>query len=129
MYNFSVTEDRKGEIQIDNFRERFTVDFSFWTKAEYEVHWHQASRVLEMRQAVSFIQSMHDPKSANFYRTWAAYSLGGEIIFQEQLLMLDELAKKFGIEQPHLNALPYEAVSENGEPLSKWRSQNTIVSR
>ena len=123
MYALSVTENGQGVIQIDCFRELFSVDFSFWTKVEYEAHWQKASEALKAGQVVSFIQSMSAPKSTNFYTIWAAYPVDEEIIFQEQLLFLNELEQDFDIEQPHLNALPYEEFSEDGEPISQWRSQ------
>ncbi|WP_170944163.1 hypothetical protein, partial [Leptolyngbya sp. BC1307] len=92
-------------------------------KDEYETHWQQASRSLEAGQSVSFIQSMHDPKSANFYTIWAAYPAEGGVIFQEQILFLEELGRDFNIKHLHLNALPYSTFSEDGEPISQWRTQ------
>ena len=122
MYSFSLTEEGNGEIQIDDFREQFSVDFSFWKRADYQSHWRQASTALKAGRAVSFIQSMCDPATANFYRVWAAYPQGSEVIFQEQILFLDELEESFNPQHPHLNSLPYESVSEDGEPISEWRS-------
>ena len=123
MYSFSITEDSNGEIRIDSFHERFSMDFSFWNKADYHAHWQQASTVLKAGQAVSFIQSMYPPETANFYRTWVAYPHSDEVIFQEQILFLDELEGGFNAKHLHLNAQPYESVSEDGEPISEWQSQ------
>ena len=123
MYSFSITEEGNGEIQIDGFREQFPVDFSVWKRADYQYHWRQASTALKAGRAVSFIQSICDPETGNFYRIWAAYLRNDEVIFQEQILFLDELEEGFNTQHPHLNALPYESVSEDGEAISEWRSQ------
>jgi len=123
MYSFSIIEDSNGEIRIDSFRERFPMDFSFWNKTDYQAHWQQASTALKAGQAVSFIQSMYSPETANFYRAWVAYPCDDEVIFQEQMLILDELEEGFDAQHLHLNAQPYESVSEDGEPISEWRSQ------
>ncbi|MEO0704427.1 MAG: hypothetical protein AAF050_02050 [Cyanobacteria bacterium J06649_5] len=104
MYSFSITEDSNGEIRIDSFRERFPMDFSFWDKADYQSHWQQASTALKAEQAVSFIQSMYPPETANFYRAWVAYPCNDEVIFQEQMLFIDELEGGFNTQHPHLNA-------------------------
>ena len=126
MYEFSITEDGYGEIQIDNFRERFYPDFSFWSRADYYAHWRQASDALDAGQAVSFIQCMYDSATSNFYQVWAAYPCNGEVIFQEQLLILDEIKADFNAQYMHLNAQPYEAVSEDGDPISEWRTQSNL---
>ncbi len=53
MYNFSVTEEGRGEIQIDNFREQFSVDFGFWTKglAIKYITGHYKAELSQLREA------------------------------------------------------------------------------
>ena len=40
---------------------------------------------------------MCDPETGNFYRVWAAYPRNDEVIFQEQILFLDELEEGFNL--------------------------------
>jgi len=123
MYRISVNTDGMGEIQIDDFKEVFSIDFRYWTESQYEAHWLAASRALAEGRDVSFVQSMHLPEGANFYRIWAAYPRSGEIVFQEQILMLSEIGRPFNVQEPHFNALPYHSLSEDGEQVSEWRTK------
>lgn len=122
MYQFSIITHNMGEIQIDDFKESFYMDFGYWKKSQYEAHWLTASRALAERREVSFIQSMHAPESASFYQIWAAYPQDGAVVFQEQILMLEKMERPFNIQEPHFNALPYESHSESGEKISEWRT-------
>ncbi|MBT2151757.1 hypothetical protein KKI34_08020 [Pseudoalteromonas tetraodonis] len=121
MYKLVINENGIGEIQIGDFRESFLADFSFWSKSDYEVHWREASAQLAAGRAVSFITSITDPSTSNFIRSWACYPIECELVFQEQILFLEELQQPFNINEPHFNALPYESVTEEGEKISEWR--------
>ena len=121
MYQISVISGQMGQIQIDDFKETFFMDFGFWGKAEYEAHWLTASRALADGLDVSFIQSMQAPESANFFRIWAAYPRANEVVFQEQILFLGD-GRSFNIQEPHLNAHPYHSLSEDGDEISEWRT-------
>jgi hypothetical protein len=39
MYHFKFIDDNKGQIQIDDFRESFMSDDTFWSKEQYEAQW------------------------------------------------------------------------------------------
>jgi len=94
MYELTLKDCGKGEIQIDDFRESFESDFSFWSKKDYEDHWRKASEELESGNAVSFIISITDPSNTNFIRSWSCYPMNQELVFQEQVLFLEELNPK-----------------------------------
>lgn len=121
MYKFSIADDGKGEIQIDDFKELFHSDFSFWSKLDYENHWIKASEELSGGNAVCFITSITDPNNSNFIRSWACYPINGDLVFQEQILFLEELNRPLNLNEPHSNTLPYESVTEDGDKISEWR--------
>ncbi|MBQ0754217.1 MAG: hypothetical protein KBT87_02220 [Gammaproteobacteria bacterium] len=83
MYQFSIEDHGKGSIQIDDFKELFDSDFSFWSKLDYENHWVKASEELLGGNAVCFITSITDPNNSNFIRSWACYPINGKLVFQE----------------------------------------------
>jgi len=121
MYKLTINENGEGEIQLDDFRESFLADFSFWSKEDYEAHWREASKQLDAGSSVSFITSITDPATSNFIRSWACYPIGGELVFQEQILFIEDLETPFNIKEPHCNVLPYEFITEDGEEISEWR--------
>lgn len=126
MWQLSITEDGLGSIQIDDFKESFQADLSFWSKSDYEHHWDRATQALNKGSPVVFITSITDPMTSNFIRSWACYPTSGDLIFQEQILFLDDLEKPFNLEKPHSNCLPYESVTEDGEGISEWRISREI---
>ncbi|WP_016954336.1 hypothetical protein [Catenovulum agarivorans] len=122
MYRFQLANSGKGQIQIDDFVESFESDFSFWSKSDYEAHWEQASAALLLGKSALFITSMSEPQNTNFIRAWACYVIGAELVFQENILFLDELPFKFNVAAPHTNVLPYESVTDEGYKISEWRT-------
>jgi len=121
MYKFRFLQPGLGEIQIDDFKERFESDESYWSQEKYEAHWRAASERVAQGLDAYFITSTPDPKTANFIRGWACYPKEDELVFQEHLLFLDEF-EKFDIEQPYKHMLAYESTSEDGEEISEWRT-------
>ncbi|MGV6853455.1 MAG: hypothetical protein ACWA5R_14920 [bacterium] len=121
MYKFTINENGTGEIQLDDFRESFLADLSFWSKSDYETHWREASKQLNGGRAVSFITSITDPDNSNFIRSWVCYPIDGVLVFQEQILFLEDIPQPFNLNEPHCNVLPYESVTEEGDKISEWR--------
>jgi hypothetical protein len=120
MYKLEFTEHGKGLIKIDDFRESFEVDLSYWSQGQYESHWQQAIETINNGKDACFITSISNPENANFIRTWACYQNAGKLVFQEVLLFMDEMSVPFNLSEPHLNVQPYESVTEDGEQISEW---------
>ena len=123
MYNFKFIEKGLGEIQIDDFKELFESDHSFWNNEQYEEHWEISKAKVKNGEAAFFFTSITDPKHANFFRTWVCYPIKNELIFQEQLLFLNELAEQFDINNPHKHISPYVNITEDGDEISEWRTK------
>ena len=120
MYEFKFIEQGKGVIKIDGFEEAFESALSYWSQAQYEANWLQASVTISRGKSACFITSITNPEHSNFVRTWACYPINGKLVFQECILFLDELEPPFNINSPHLNVQPYESLSEDGEQISEW---------
>jgi hypothetical protein len=123
MWRLSITDNGGGEIQIDDFKESFLPDLSYWSRSDYERHWYRAAKAIEEGLPAVFITSITDPASSIFFRSWACYPMEGELVFQEQILFLKELERPFNLEEPHSNVLPYDSVTEDGEQISEWRTR------
>lgn len=126
MWQLSISDDGLGTIEIDEFRESFEADFSFWSRSDYERHWGHAAEELLGGSPVIFITSITDPATANFIRSWVCYPTKGELIFQEHILFLEDLEKPFNLKTPHSHVPPYESVTEDGEAISEWRTGREI---
>ncbi len=122
MYSFTFTENGIGQIQIDDFKESFISDLSYWSQDEYEKHWATATEHLRAGNPVCFLTSFTDPAKANFFRAWSCYPEKNELIFQEQILFLEQLESEFIITHPHKKPLPYSSSTEEGEQISEWRT-------
>jgi hypothetical protein len=120
MYQIKFIEQGKGVIKIDGFEEAFESELSYWSQAQYEAHWHQAKETISTGNSACFITSITNPEHSNFIRTWACYPINGKLVFQECVLFLDELEPPFNANKPHLNVLPYESLTEDGEQISEW---------
>lgn len=123
MWRLSITDNGIGEIQIDDFKESFLPDLSYWSRADYERHWYRAAKAIDEGLPVIFITSITDPASSHFFRAWACYPMEGELVFQEQILFLKELDRPFNLEKPHSNVLSYDSITEDGEQISEWRTR------
>ena len=126
MWQLSISDNGHGEIQIDDFKESFRADLSFWSKTDYEHHWARAAEVLHEGSPVVFIISMTDPATSNFIRSWACYPIKRELVFQERILFLEDLSEPFNLDEPHSHALPYESLTDEGEAFSEWRTSREI---
>lgn len=122
MYKLTFIETGIGQIQIDDFRESFSSELSYWSQRDYEKHWVEASEYLRAGNSVSFITSISEPKNANFFRAWSCYPKNRELVFREQILFLDQLEPPFILTHPHKNPLPYESETEENEKISEWRT-------
>ena len=53
-------------------------------------------------------------------RWWPMYPIDANVRFQEHMLFMDELGEPFDLGHLSRYALPYDNVSESGEPVSEW---------
>ncbi len=123
MYEFRFIGIGEGEIQIDEFVETFESDHSFWSRQDYEGQWKSASERVDQGLPSIFFTSITEPEMSNFFRTWVCYPIGDELVFHDQILFLDNLVIPFNIDDPHQSIEPYVSVTDEGEPISEWRTK------
>ena len=122
MYKFKFIAHGKGNIQIDNFSEEFDSDHSYWSKDQYVDHWKSCEQHLAEGKPTRFITSITEPNLSNFIKTWVAYPINDELVFQEHILFLNELIKPFNPLHPHALIQGYENKTEDDELISEWRT-------
>jgi hypothetical protein len=110
-----------GEIRIGEFSERFEVALEYWCESDYREQWIQAlkSCCIDKKKS-ALITSITSPKTANFVFWWLLYPLDGEIIIQNQILMLDELQVPFNLEYPSEHIPIRNTLTEDGDEVSEW---------
>ncbi len=122
MYQFRFLEYGAAEIRIDDFVEPLECDHSFWSQQDYESQWKEAMHRVEQGLPAIFFASITAPDTANFFPTWICYPDKNELVFHEWIMFLDQLEVRFDIRNPHLHIPPYESYSDDGEPISEWRT-------
>jgi hypothetical protein len=120
MYQFKFIDDKKSQIQIDDFRESFISDYAFWSKDQYEEQWEDGADVVRSGKPAIFITSITDPETSNFIRTWVCYPIDGQLVFQEVIVFLDEIGGPFDLSNPHKHVPKRETVTEDGDSISEW---------
>lgn len=125
-FSISVTERRAGSptgigtISIGDFQENFRMNFTFWTPADYKIHWGKSAQRALRADGALFIASITDPASSNFIMTWPCYRIGEQIVFQQCIIFLDELPEPFDILTAHRYLPRRETETEEGETVSEW---------
>ena len=122
MYKISIEENNNGKIVIDNFEEYFEIDYSYWSKGDYEEHWADSHSRLREGKTTVFLTSVSAPESANFLRGWVAYPVKEEVAFREQVFFQDQLKERFSLSLPHDMADMYSDTTEDGFKISEWRT-------
>ena len=123
MYNFKFIKHGVGVIQIDEFKEKFESDHSYWQQEQYQNQWESDKEILNYGKAACFITSITEPKTTNFIRSWVCYPINNEFVFQEHVIFLEDLSEPFDEYNPHKHILTYESVSEDGDEISEWRTK------
>ncbi|MBL4637596.1 MAG: hypothetical protein JKY56_27315, partial [Kofleriaceae bacterium] len=57
---------------------------------------------------------------ANFLCCWPLYRVGGDVVVQQQLLMLDGIRESFSFERLEDFVDPRESIDEEGNAISEW---------
>jgi hypothetical protein len=112
---------RLGEIRIDDFVETFEMSVSFWDSNDYLNHWKDAlGRIVSGYHKSCLITSMHDPKNANFIVWWPIFREESVVIFQNQILFMNQLDTPFNPKDPFAHVGERKRVSESKYPISEW---------
>ena len=120
----------RGRIQIGTFEEAFEADLSHWTRARYEQQWREALlRIVSGEPTSCLITSLTDPATANFIFWWPMYSSGDEVVFQNQVLFLEQVNGPFNPANPYVHVAPRMTVAAEGAPLSEWRISKQHLAR
>ncbi|WP_254511740.1 hypothetical protein [Anatilimnocola floriformis] len=111
-----------GLIVLGQFSEYFDSQLDYWRREDYEAHWRKMiHRVVNERLDACLITSLSIPEHANFHTWWPMYVSGADVIFQNQLLFVDQLPGRFDPDHPYLSLSAFQSHNDEGERISEWR--------
>ncbi|MET3497640.1 hypothetical protein [Variovorax boronicumulans] len=110
-----------GRLEGFGLHEDFWSPLDYWQEEQYEVQWRQGiQRVLDGKIS-ALIVSMRDPELSNFIDWWLLYAFEDQVIFQNQMLFLQNLRAPFNTDDIYTSIRPYRRHNLEGEALSEWR--------
>ena len=113
-----------GAIEIGEFKDTFHASLSYWDRESYLRQWKVAlERIFNGEASTAIVSCMYNPKKANYLCWWPVYVVGGDVIFHNQILILEQCNPPFD----ELSMYKYidNRVSERDEgedKVSEWRT-------
>jgi hypothetical protein len=117
----------EGEIQIDDFVERFESDLAHWNISTYQRQWREAASQVQSEGRAAVVTTFASQSSANFVRCWAMYRAGQQVRVQEKLIFLDELSAPFEGAATSQYLAGWQPRSTEGLPISTWTTSVVAV--
>lgn len=115
-----------GTIVFGDFIEEFHAPLAYWNRNQYLSQWTNAvRRVLKGEKKSAIIQTMHNPKTANFIHWWPMYSSGETVHIQNHILLMADLKEPFDEKDPYKHISDRSTQSDEGEQVSEWVVPNS----
>ncbi|NVN24101.1 hypothetical protein HW511_06870 [Asaia siamensis] len=115
-----------GSLYIEEKREGFFSNLSFFSKEKYEESWrNSAKRLLETGKSY-FLTNVYRPRNANFINSWPCQILENRVFIQEKLLFRWQHSMKRAINFD-LVLDDMDFVNEDGERISTWSTSINSV--
>jgi hypothetical protein len=105
--------------------EYFQASLDHWTIQQYTESWRtQLAKIARGGPVAVLLTSVHDPRSANFFRGWTVYNPGdGSLYLQDGLFFTDDLPAGWTLADPSTFAEARETVTEEGHRISEWKME------
>jgi len=121
-FGFDPENEMLGKIRLGDFEEYFVADTTFWSADDYRAQWREGlSRLCDGVTRSCLLASVSNPEMANYFQSWPIYRFGSEAIFQNRLLMFDQLGEPFLFSRLYDLVLPYSSTTEGGVSISEWK--------
>jgi hypothetical protein len=122
---FTETNDneseRKGQIIIGDFLENFLAPIDFWDAEDYRQQWRGgAQRFVSGAASSCFLTRAVAPSRDNFLEWWQIYRVDARLIFQNRLVMFDQIDWSFDYDRLYDFVLPYSRLSSDNTVISEW---------
>jgi hypothetical protein len=118
------TEERIGEIVLDDFKEKFVIPLDFWSIDQYQAHWIQGiERITKGAFKSCLITALYAPQIAHHIFWWIIYREGQKCIFQNQMFILNNEERNFDPSSPYPFIQDRQTYTEDGLPISEWEIQ------
>jgi len=127
MFDIRILEDSpptgRGEITLGEFKEGFQVVLEYWNADEYRGQWLGALQLVTSNPGAraALITSLTDPQTANFLFWWPIYREAEELVFQNQVLIFEDLDEPFKLRNYTDFISRYERFNDDGDEISEWR--------
>jgi hypothetical protein len=122
-FAFDPDTETIGRICLDEFEEYFPINITFWSADQYRAQWREAlKRICEGADTSCLLTSVDRPDGADtFFDSWFIYRFGAEVVFHNKLLLAEKVGDDFSLDRLCNSAPCYNAISEDGAPISEWR--------
>lgn len=112
-----------GCLRLGDEREYFRASLSYWGKEDYQAHWHKAvTRIIRNEGPSALLTDAIPPEEANFISWWMMWRMDDMAVFQEGLLMMEDLTEPFSLDNPHAFVGQYNGnLFDDGSKISEWR--------
>lgn len=98
------------------------MSFEYWLPENYKQQWSRALQRVAVDEVDSaLITSLTDPRTANFFSWWPVYRNGADVVFQNSVLLLNELSRPFELSRFEEFIPERQERSEDGQQISEWR--------
>ncbi len=120
----------EGEIRLGKHSESFIALGTYWTRADYEAHWHHALlRILQGHLESCLITSIQDPNRSHLLFWWPLYPEDDVIRVQNGILFFEQLNQPFSVEDPFASIPQRRVRTPEGVPISEWEIGYSDVSQ
>jgi len=125
----------RGEIQIGDFKEGFTMPLDAWTIEDYEQQWKKGLERIKTHETSCLVAKAQNPAgrvpgSKPLVELWVLYKVGKVIYIQNNLLIAETLndldlsykdLSQFNKETCYQYITLRETFTEDGDKTSEWQ--------
>jgi len=110
-----------GNIKINDFNEKFKSNLSIWKEKDYKKQWIEAIKMIIDGHSKSYlITDLRDPRNEVITFCWAMYLFQDKVKIQNNIILKENLNKKFDLNNIYDFVPDYKNTTEDGSPISEW---------
>lgn len=116
----------KGEIQINDFKEKFYSSLDWWSLDDYLTQWQEGLNRLKDHDKSCLVVMIDNPKYRKFVEWWELYKVDHKIYINNSIV-IDDIYEKYIGNQSFTVETCYDFIPDRGEPydedgnkISEW---------
>ncbi len=112
-----------GRIRVGRFTERFELACGYWTPQDYQLKWREALlRLVEGASYACLMTRMSPPGEEAIRMAWVLCRSKDTVFVQQWVWVPYEHPIRFDDDEQVIELEPRATHSEDGEPISEWRT-------